>query len=114
MADYVSSALFIYSKEGYEFASRITENSHGVKITPVPIETLLDSEKEYLQNRQHVVVCGSLNIIKKVMRLAMEYQFSLGFIPLSSQPSLIEVTVCQGILRRQSLLPCVVIPEPLI
>jgi len=89
MADFVSSALFVYSEEGYEFAPKITENSHDVKITPVSIETLLDSEKEYLQNCEHVVVCGSLNIIKKVMRLAMEYQFSLGFIPLPSQPSLI-------------------------
>ncbi len=89
MADFVSSALFVYSEEGREFAVKIAENSHGVDITPVPIEILLDSEKEYLQNCRHVVVCGPLHIIKKVMRLAMEYQFSLGFIPLSSQPSLI-------------------------
>jgi len=89
MADYVSSALFIYSEEGREFVAKIAENSHGVDITPVPVKVLLDSEKEYLQDCLHVVVCGSIHIIKKIMRLAMEYQFSLGFIPLSSQQSLI-------------------------
>jgi len=89
MADYVSSALFIYSEEGREFAAKIAADSHGVDITPVAIGVILESEKEYLQTCQHVVVCGSLNSIKKIMRLAMEYQFSLGFIPLPSQPSLI-------------------------
>lgn len=89
MADHVSSALFIYSEEGQDFAAKIAENSHGVDITPVPVKAFLGSKKEYLQNCLHVVVCGPLHVIKKVMHLAMKYQFSLGFIPLPSQQSLI-------------------------
>ena len=89
MTNHVSSALFIYSEEGQEFAAKIAENSHGIDITPVPISVILDSENEYLQNCRHVVVCGPITVIKKVMQWAMEYQFSLGFIPLPSQTSLI-------------------------
>ncbi|MFT5702453.1 MAG: putative hydrophobic protein (TIGR00271 family) [Desulforhopalus sp.] len=90
MADYASSALFVYSKEGQDFVAKIMQIPHGVDITPIPIEVVLGSEKEYFQNCQHVVVCAPIHFIKKVMHLAMEYQFSLGLIPLPSQTSLIK------------------------
>lgn len=90
MADYASSALFIYSKEGQDFVAKIMQIPHGVDVTPLPIEVVFGSEKEYLENCQHVVVCAPIHYIKKVMHLAMEYQFSLGLIPLPSQTDLIK------------------------
>ena len=95
MTDHVSSALFIYSKEGQDYVTQIEQNLHGTDVTSVPIEIVLDSEKVYLQNCLHVVVCCPLHVIKKVMHLAMEYQFSIGFIPLPSQQSLIRSLVCR-------------------
>ncbi len=84
----VSSALFIYAKEGESFVADITQNSHGTIITTIPIEHIPGSENKYLKDCKHVVVCAPTDGIKQVMRWAMEYQFSLGFIPLASQLAL--------------------------
>jgi uncharacterized hydrophobic protein (TIGR00271 family) len=89
MAEHVSSALFIYAEEGKDLVAKIEQNPHGVEIQSIPIEAVLGSEKKCLENCRHAVVCGPNRVIKKAMHLAMEYQFSLGFIPLPSQTSLI-------------------------
>ncbi|MFW2366077.1 MAG: DUF389 domain-containing protein [Desulforhopalus sp.] len=88
MTEYVSSALFIYSQEGHQHVDQVSENPYGTSIVAVPFEELLKDEKRHLPGVSHVVVCGELDVIKKVIALAREYHFSVGFIPLDSQPYL--------------------------
>ena len=94
MAKHLASALFIFSEEGRDYIEQVRDNPHGTQITSVSIETLLANETEYLQTCGHVVVCGSLDVIKKVMSFGMEYNFSIGFVPLPAQKSFIN---CYGL-----------------
>lgn len=94
MAKHLASALFIFSEEGRDYIEQARDNPHGTQIKSVSIETLLANETEYLQTCGHVVVCGSLDIIKKVMSFGMEYNFSIGFVPLPAQKSFIN---CYGL-----------------
>ena len=94
MANHVPSALFIFSEEGREYVEKVRDNPHGTQLTSVSIETLLANETEYLPMCDHVVVCGSLDVIKKVMSFGMEYNFSIGFVPLPAQKSFIN---CYGL-----------------
>jgi len=94
MSDHVPSALFIFSEEGKSYVDTIEKNPYGTKITSIFFDTLQNNETEYLKDCQHVVVCGPLAVIKEVVRQGITYQFSVGFIPLPTQISLIS---CYGL-----------------
>ncbi len=94
MAEHVPSGLYIFSEEGQGNLEWVRENPYGTQITPVSIDTLRGNEIEYLEDCGHVVVCGPLAVIKEVMHFGMEYHFSIGFIPLPTQISLLS---CYGL-----------------
>lgn len=90
MAEYVDSALFIYSEEGQQFVDSVCQNSQGTTILAVAFEELLEEETRHLENCSHVVACGRLDVIKKIIAFARKYHFSLGIIPLASQSFLMK------------------------
>jgi hypothetical protein len=89
MTEHVSSALLIYSGEGQKNVRDVLQNPHGTTVTPMSFDDLQGNEAEVLHNIDHAVVSAPLSVLKKVIFLAMKYNFSLGFVPLASQFSLI-------------------------
>ncbi len=89
MTDYVSSALFVYTKDTEYLSPRLLSNAYGAAITPVSYDALAQDPQAMLVGVTHVVVSGALDVIKKILSLAMKYGFSVGLIPSETQKSLI-------------------------
>ena len=90
MADHVSSVLFVYTKETEPLIKQLQANSFGVAITPVAIDDMLQDPQEQLAGTPHVVVAGTLDVIKQILHLAVEYGFSVGIVPGETQKDLIK------------------------
>ena len=90
MAEYVTSALFVYTDDTKHLIEPVQNNSSGTRITPVAFGTLMQSPQEQLEGVDHVVVAGTLDVIKEILRLAMKYHFSTGIIPTRKQKHLIK------------------------
>ena len=88
MTEYVASALFVYTKESEHLLERLQANSFGSRITAVEFAVFESNPQAALEKVEHVVVSGSLSVIKTVIGHAMKYGFSLGVIPLKSQKNL--------------------------
>jgi len=81
MPEYVKAALLVYTQETQEILDELQNNPQGVEITPVLFSDLESKPQKILEHVEHVVVAGELDIIKPVLRLAMEYHFSIGLLP---------------------------------
>jgi uncharacterized hydrophobic protein (TIGR00271 family) len=90
MAEYVASALFVYTDDTKHLTKQLQNNSLGTRITTVAFKALTQAPQEHLDGVGHVVVAGSLDAIKEILRLSMKYQFSLGIIPTKKQKHLIK------------------------
>jgi uncharacterized hydrophobic protein (TIGR00271 family) len=90
MVEYVAAALFVYSEDTKHLIEPVQNNSSGTRITPISFEVLTQTPQEHLEGVDHVVVAGSLDIIKEILRLAMKYPFSIGIIPIRKQKHLIK------------------------
>jgi hypothetical protein len=78
MPEYVTAALFVYTDDTKYLIEAVQNNSSGSHITPVAFDALMQTPQEHLAGVDHVVVAGSLNVIKEILRLAMKYDFSIG------------------------------------
>jgi uncharacterized hydrophobic protein (TIGR00271 family) len=90
MTEYVTSALFVYTEDTAGFIKLLQNNSSGTSITPVTFDVLMQAPQKQLEGVDHVVVAGSLDAIKEILRLAMKYRFSIGIIPTKKQKHLIK------------------------
>jgi uncharacterized hydrophobic protein (TIGR00271 family) len=90
MTEYVSSALFVYTDNTTHLIKPLENNSSGTRITRVTFDALMESPQQQLEGVDHVVVAGPLDAIKKILRLAMKYRFSIGIIPTKEQKHLIK------------------------
>jgi len=90
VANYVDIALFIYTLETKHLIEPLQENSFGVKITSVAFDVLMEDPENELEGIEHLVVSGSLNVIKEILNFAMKYGFSVGIIPMNTQKDLIK------------------------
>lgn len=88
MPEYVESALFVYTNEGAAYIDALQQNPHGVTVTPVAHEALKQNPDETLRGKKHVVLSGSMNFFKEMVQYSLEYDFSIGLIPLPGQKSL--------------------------
>jgi len=86
--DYVASALFVYTEEGSAFIDPLQQNSLGVTVTAVAFETLQQNPANTLREANHIVIAGTLDFHKEIAQYALEYDFSLGIIPLPEQKGL--------------------------
>jgi uncharacterized hydrophobic protein (TIGR00271 family) len=90
MTDFVSFALFVYSDDTKHLIEQVQNNASGTRITSVAFEALKQTPQKHLEGVDHVVVAGSLDAIKEILSLAMEYHFSVGIIPTAKQRYLIK------------------------
>jgi uncharacterized hydrophobic protein (TIGR00271 family) len=90
MTEYVTSALFVHTEDTASLIEPLQNNSSGTRITPVGIDVLMQTPQKQLEGVHHVVVAGSLDAIKEILRLAVKYRFSVGIIPTKKQKHLIK------------------------
>jgi uncharacterized hydrophobic protein (TIGR00271 family) len=90
MTEYVTSALFVHTQDTVHLIKPLQNNSMGTRITPVAFDALMQNPQEQLEGVAHVVVAGTLDVIKAVLRLALKYQFTIGIIPTKKQKHLIK------------------------
>ena len=90
MVEYVAAALFVYTEDTKHLIEPVQNNSSGTRITPISFEDLTQTPQEHLEGVDHVVVAGSLDVIKEILRLAIKYHFSIGIIPIRKQKHLIK------------------------
>ena len=88
MTEYVSSALFVYTQESEHLLEHMQSNGFGARITAIEFDAFEQDPDATLEGVGHVVVAGSLDIIKVVIGLAIKSGFSLGIVPLQSQKNL--------------------------
>ena len=90
MDEYVGDALFVYTDDTKHLIDPVQNNSAGTRITAVAFDTLVQSPQTQIEGVDHVVVAGSLEVIKEILRLSMKYPFSIGIIPTEKQKDLIK------------------------
>ena len=90
MTEYVSSALFVYTDDTKHLIEPLQNNSSGTRITSVSFDALIKTPQAQLEGVDHVVVAGSLDVIKEILHLAMKYHFSIGILPTEKQKDLIK------------------------
>jgi len=88
MGEYVDTALFLYDENGEQFREAFVTNDCGCSVSAISIGELRENRAAYLKDMDHVVVAGSLQIVKEVFQLAIEYGFSVGLMPLDTQLAL--------------------------
>lgn len=89
MNEHVNSALFVYVPETEHFCRQLLENPFQVTITPVPFAAFLEEPEALLAGTDHVVFSGSIEDFKRVIRLATQYEFSVGLVPMAEQKRLV-------------------------
>jgi len=89
MADYVKKAFFVFETDSKYLCQKLEENPFEVEITCVGIEQLGGRLQVGLEVIEHVVVAGSVGLIKKVLALAKTYHFGVGLVAMSKQRELI-------------------------
>jgi uncharacterized hydrophobic protein (TIGR00271 family) len=88
MTDYISSALFVHTKDTEYLCEMLRSNPGGVNITPVEFEVLMQNPQAMLEDIDHIVVSGSMSVIKTILNLAATYGFSVGLVPTGRQKNL--------------------------
>jgi diacylglycerol kinase family enzyme len=88
MTEYVTSALFVHTEETKHLIKPLQNNSSGSQITSVSFDALMQAPEAQIEGVDHVVVSGSIDVIKEVLRLSMKYHFSIGIIPTEKQKHL--------------------------
>jgi len=88
MPEYVAAALFVYTEESASFIGPLRQNSLGVNVTPVAYQDLQQDPAGSFKDTEHVVISGNMRFLKEMVRFALEYNFSLGLLPLPQQKSL--------------------------
>lgn len=87
---YVRAALFIHShtEDSKQLIHAIENNPFGSRITPIPFDSFIKDVEKSLTNVDHVVMSGSMDNLKFILKLAVDYKFTVGVLPLASQKSL--------------------------
>ncbi len=89
MNEHVSSALFVYVPETEHYCRQLLENPFQVAVTHVPLAAFLEEPKGFLAGTGHVVFSGPLEDFKRIIRLATQYEFSVGLVPMAEQKRLV-------------------------
>lgn len=90
MSDYAPSALFVYSAECQNLCATLAANPYSVEIRCIALDHLSRNPESLLQSINHVVIAGDIGAIKEILKLAAQYHFSVGMLPVFSENSLIK------------------------
>lgn len=88
LPEYVASVLYVYTEEGTSSVEPLQQNLPGVAVTPVAYEALKQNPASFLETADHVVISGGMIFLKEMIRFSLEYDFSIGLIPLPEQKNL--------------------------
>ena len=96
MTDYVKSALLIDRNDDDDLNKLVEEKSKSISvdIRKADIGSLATDPESILEKISHVIVSGSLDDVKQVLKLSIQHKFSVGIIP---QPGYSEVAKLYGI-----------------
>ncbi len=89
MDGYVKRAVFVYEEESEYICESMQDNAFEVEVVCVEIDGLEELLRVGEKEIKHVVVSGSIGLIKKVFALAKNAGFSIGLVALPSQRDLI-------------------------
>lgn len=89
MNEHVDSALFVYVPETEHSCRQLLENPFQATVTPVALAVFLDNPERFLTGTDHVVFSGPLKDFKRILRLATQYDFSVGLVPMAEQKNLV-------------------------
>jgi len=89
MTVYVKKALFVYEAASKSLCQYLQENPFGVEIDCVEIDQLETCHNTGTEEVTHVVVAGSIGLIKRVFALAKTGGFGVGLLALPEQRNLI-------------------------
>ena len=81
MTEYVKSVLFVCRDVDANLIKLIDEKFSGIDIRRIDIDSLMADPESALGNLPHVVVSGTLDDVKSVLKLSMQLGFSMGIIP---------------------------------
>lgn len=90
MTGHVSSALFIYTNNTVHYIRQMEDNPFGTLITPIAFDTIIEKPETLLEGVDHVVVAGSLSVLKAILHLAMKFHFSIGVLPTETQKNMMK------------------------
>ena len=90
MTEYVAAALFVHTDDTKHLIKQLQDNSLGTRITAVAFDDFIQTPQKQLEGVDHVVVAGSSEVIKAILRLAQKYRFNIGIIPTKKQKHLIK------------------------
>jgi uncharacterized hydrophobic protein (TIGR00271 family) len=82
----VPEALFVYDPEAAELVEKISSIDTPTSVRSLPIAEFLAAPAEHPS--PHLVVAAPLALIKQLLGLAKEHEFSLGIVPMADQARL--------------------------
>lgn len=89
MSEYFTTAYFVYSQTSENLVEEVIQNACDCQITAIAIDYLLRQPTDFYHSLGHVVVAGEMAEIKTILKLAMQYGFSVGLIASNKQKDLI-------------------------
>jgi len=88
--DYKPKALFVYGQEASDWIDHVENNAHGVKISTCSIELFLENPLKYIDEGEHFIIAADTEHIEASLHVALQYDLSLGFLPLSIQKTMMK------------------------
>lgn len=88
MQTYVERCVYVYSDESASFVDPVLNNPFEVDITPLQFDSFMGNDGDFFDTVEHVIVTGTLQEIKSVLRLAMQHDFSVGVLLTQDQKTL--------------------------
>ncbi len=85
MSGCFDSALYVYSEAGELYLDLIDQNPQNITITPVPITEFTRSPETFTERSSHLLISAELHAIKKIMKLVMGRNVTIGLLPLPGQ-----------------------------
>jgi len=86
---YIKNALFIYDDEKSDYLFLVEDNEFGTLCKKVRLETFLQNPQNYTLYAEHILSSCSNENLHTLLQVAVEYEYSLAFLPSSKQKSLI-------------------------
>ena len=82
---YFDKAIFIYEDDSASLLENVQKNPFGTQITSFHIEEFLQNYKDILKTYEHLIISLQDTSMVKLLSIAIEFQLSIGIIPLNSQ-----------------------------